>query len=439
MLFCAHEDMKEKLVIKGGKPLIGSVSVSGAKNAAVAILPAAILCEGRCEIDNLPNIDDVRLLAYLLGYMGADVKLNCTAVAIDTSGIKTHVIDNDAVKLMRASYYFMGALLGRFGKAEVNLPGGCAIGLRPIDQHIKGMEAMGAKVKTEYGKLVACAPNGLVGTDIFLDVVSVGATINIMLAAVLARGKTSIVNAAKEPHVVDVANFLNRMGAKVKGAGTDIVRITGVEKLHGCSYSIIPDQIETGTLMIAAAATRGDLTIKNVIPTHMEALSAKLMEMGVTVEEGDDTLRVTCQRRPKHVSIKTLPYPGFPTDLQQPTTVLLSTAEGASIIVENIFESRFKHINEIRRMGANVQIDGRVCVVEGVERLTGAPVRATDLRAGAALIVAGLMADGETEITGVQYIDRGYDHIEDKLKKLGADIHREQIKEIDEFDFTFGA
>lgn len=436
---CAHfgrfDRMKEKLVIKGGKPLQGTISVSGAKNAAVAILPATILCEGKFEIDNLPNIDDVRLLDHLLCWMGATTSLEKTKISIDTSGISKHVIDNNAVKMMRASYYFMGALLGRFGKAEVALPGGCAIGLRPIDQHIKGMEALGAVVKTEYGMLKATAPNGLVGTDIYLDVVSVGATINVMLAAVMAKGKTTIVNAAKEPHVVDVANFLNCMGAKVKGAGTDIVRITGVDRLHGCSYSIIPDQIETGTLMIAAAATRGDLTITNVIPTHMEALTAKLIEMGVTVEEGDDTMRVSCRKRPKHVNIKTLPYPGFPTDLQQPATVLLSTADGASIIVESIFESRFKHINEIRRMGANVSIDGRVCVVEGVERLTGAPVRATDLRAGAALIVAGLMADGETEITGVQYIDRGYDHIEGKLKLVGADIRREQMTEVDDFNF----
>jgi UDP-N-acetylglucosamine 1-carboxyvinyltransferase len=409
--------------------------VSGAKNAAVAILPATLLCEGECELDNLPNIDDVRLLNYLLRSLGAKTELKSNSIKVDTRNLNTYILINDAVKLMRASYYFMGALLGRFGKAEVTLPGGCAIGLRPIDQHIKGMTALGATVKTEYGCLKAEAPNGLVGTDIYLDVVSVGATINIMLAAVLAKGRTTIVNAAKEPHVVDVANFLNCMGAKVKGAGTDIVRITGVEKLHGCSYTIIPDQIETGTLMIAAAATCGDVTIQNVIPTHMEALTAKLIEMGVTVEEGDDTIRVTCNRRPKHVNIKTLPYPGFPTDLQQPVTVLLSTAEGASIIVENIFESRFKHINEIRRMGANVSVDGRVCVVEGVERLTGAPVRATDLRAGAALIVAGLMADGETEITGVQYIDRGYDHIEEKLKKLGADIRREKVEEIEEFDF----
>ena len=427
--------MKEKLVIKGGKPLKGRVAVSGAKNAAVAILPAAILCEDKCEIENLPNIDDVRLLDYLLVKMGAKTALDKETMTIDAGGVTEHVVNNDAVKLMRASYYLIGALLGRFGKAEVCLPGGCAIGLRPIDQHIKGMEALGATITAEYGMLKAQAPDGLVGTDIYLDVVSVGATINIMLAAVKARGKTTIVNAAKEPHVVDVANFLNCMGAKVKGAGTDIIRVTGVSELHGCSYSIIPDQIETGTLMIAAAATRGDLTIENVIPTHMEALSAKLIEMGVSVEEGDDTLRVTCKERPKHVSIKTLPYPGFPTDLQQPATVLLSTADGASIIVENIFESRFKHINEIRRMGAKVEIDGRVCVVEGVPRLTGAPVRATDLRAGAALIVAGLMADGQTEIEGVKYIDRGYDHIEGKLKKVGADIHREKLPETEEYDF----
>ncbi len=436
MRFFSHKKrMKEKLIIKGGRPLTGTVTVSGAKNAAVAILPATILCEGECELDNLPNIDDVRLINYLLGSMGAKTELNNTLIKVDTRELSTYILNNDAVKLMRASYYFMGALLGRFGKAEVALPGGCAIGLRPIDQHVKGMEALGATVKTEYGCLKAEAPNGLHGTDIYLDVVSVGATINIMLAAVLAKGKTTIVNAAKEPHVVDVANFLNCMGAKVKGAGTDIVRITGVDKLHGCNYAIIPDQIETGTLMIAAAATRGDLTIKNVIPTHMEALTAKLIEMGVTVDEGDDYLHVTCTKRPKHVNIKTLPYPGFPTDLQQPATVLLSTADGASIIVENIFESRFKHINEIRRMGANVSIDGRVCVVEGVERLTGAPVRATDLRAGAALIVAGLMADGQTEITGVQYIDRGYDHIEGKLRQIGADIHREKAEELEDFDF----
>ncbi len=427
--------MKEKLVIRGGKPLCGSVSVSGGKNAAVAILPAALLCEGVCEIDNLPNIADVHLLNDCLCTMGAKTVFINKLMSIDSTQLKDQIINNDAIKQMRASYYFLGSLLGRFGRAQVCLPGGCAIGLRPIDQHVKGMEALGAKVKTEYGVMKAEAPNGLTGTDIYLDIVSVGATINIMLAAVKAQGKTTIVNAAKEPHVVDAANFLNCMGAKVKGAGTDIIRITGVEKLHGCSYSIIPDQIETGTLMIAAAATRGDVTVTNAIPTHLEALSAKLMEMGIKVEEGDDTIRVTCKGRPKHVNIKTLPYPGFPTDLQQPATVLLSTADGASIIIENIFESRFKHINEIRRMGANVSIEERVCVVEGVEKLTGAPVRATDLRAGAALVVAGLMADGETEITGVKYIDRGYDHIEEKLKQLGADIHREAIDDDDEEEY----
>jgi UDP-N-acetylglucosamine 1-carboxyvinyltransferase len=427
--------MKEKLVIRGDKPLYGCVGVSGGKNAAVAILPAALLCEDVCEIDNLPNIADVHLLNDCLCTMGAKTMFMNKLMSVDAGSVKDRIISSDAVKQMRASYYFLGSLLGRFGRAEVSLPGGCAIGLRPIDQHVKGMEALGATVKTEYGVMKAEAPNGLTGTDIYLDIVSVGATINIMLAAVKASGKTTIVNAAKEPHVVDVANFLNRMGAKVKGAGTDIIRITGVERLHGCSYSIIPDQIETGTLMIAAAATRGDVTITNAIPTHMEALSAKLMEMGVKVEEGGDSIRVTCKNRPKHVNIKTLPYPGFPTDLQQPTTVLLSTADGASIITENIFESRFKHINEIRRMGANVSIEGRVCVVEGVDRLTGAPVRATDLRAGAALVVAGLMADGETEITGIKYIDRGYDHIEDKLKQLGADIHREKIEDDEEDNY----
>jgi UDP-N-acetylglucosamine 1-carboxyvinyltransferase len=427
--------MKEKIVIRGGRPLRGIVSVSGGKNAAVAILPAALLCESPCEIDNLPNIADVHLLNDALINMGAKTIFINSIINIDPSGVKNFVVNNEAVRQMRASYYLLGSLLGRFGKAEVCLPGGCAIGLRPIDQHIKGLTALGASVKTEYGMLKAEAPEGLHGAEIFLDLVSVGATINIMLAAVKAKGKTTIVNAAKEPHVVDVANFVNCMGAKVMGAGTDIIRITGVEKLHGCSYSIIPDQIETGTLMIAAAATRGDLTLTNVIPTHMEALSAKLIEMGVTVEEGDDTIRVTCTKRPRHVTIKTLPYPGFPTDLQQPATVLLSTAEGTSIIVENIFESRFKHINEIRRMGANVSIDGRVCVVEGVDRLTGAPIRATDLRAGAALVVAGLMAEGQTEITGVRYIDRGYDHIENKLKQIGADIHREQIPDEEEYEY----
>ncbi|MEG0914986.1 MAG: UDP-N-acetylglucosamine 1-carboxyvinyltransferase [Christensenellaceae bacterium] len=423
----------EKIIIHGGIPLRGSVDVTGAKNAAVAILPATILARGICVIENLPQIADVLIIKRILTEIGAEVEFdNHGTMTIDTTNIHTSKVTMNLVKRMRASYYLLGTLLSRFNEAEINLPGGCAIGERPIDQHIKGMEMMGANVTTEFGMLKAYAPDGLVGGDIYLDVVSVGASINIMLAAVCAKGQTTIVNAAKEPHVVDVANFLVCMGAKIKGAGTDVIRITGVEKLHGCNYSIIPDQIETGTLMIAAAATRGDVTVKNVIPTHMEALSAKLIEMGVTVEEGADFIRVKCDKRPKAVKIKTMPYPGFPTDLQQPATVLLSTAQGTSMIVESIFESRFKHISEIRRMGAKVSTDDRVAVVEGVERLTGAPVRATDLRAGAALVVAGLMADGMTEIHNVKYIDRGYDHIEDKLKSLGADIRREQIINVEE-------
>ncbi|HBU12513.1 MAG TPA: UDP-N-acetylglucosamine 1-carboxyvinyltransferase [Clostridiales bacterium] len=424
----------EKLVITGGKRLMGAVDVTGAKNAAVAILPAAILARGICVIENLPRIADVLIIKRILAELGAETEFDDDGtMTVDTTNILTSKVTVSLVKQLRASYYFVGALLSRFGDAEISLPGGCAIGERPIDQHIKGMKALGAEVVTEYGMLKANAGGGLRGGDIYLDVVSVGATINIMLAAVTAEGQTCIVNAAKEPHVVDVANFLTCMGAKIKGAGTDVIRITGVEKLHGCNYSIIPDQIETGTLMIAAAATRGDVTVNNVIPTHMEALSAKLTEMGVRVEEGADYIRVHCGDRPKSVHIKTMPYPGFPTDLQQPATVLLSTAEGTSMIVESIFESRFKHISEIRRMGAKITTDDRVAVVEGVNRLTGASVRATDLRAGAALIVAGLMADGVTEISNIKYIDRGYDHIEAKLNSLGADIRREKIAAEEDF------
>jgi len=422
------EFLIEKLVIRGGIPLHGEVNITGAKNAAVAILPAAILADGVSTIENLPNIADVLILKRILESLGSIVDFDPEAgvMRIDTTPVNTSRVINPLVKSLRASYYFLGAMLGRFGEAEIMLPGGCAIGERPIDQHIKGMETLGATVKTEYGKLVATSEK-LVGRDVYLDLVSVGATINVMLAAVRANGLTTIANAAKEPHVVDVANFLTCMGAKIKGAGTDVIRVTGVEKLHGCNYSIIPDQIETGTLMIAAAATRGNVYLRNAIPTHMEALTAKMLEMGITVEEGIDFIHVACDKTPKAVHIKTLPYPGFPTDLQQPATVLLSTAQGTSVIVENIFESRFKHINEIRRMGAKVSIDDRVAVVEGVEKLTGAPVRATDLRAGAALIVAGLMADGVTEIHNIKYIDRGYDHIENKLRKLGADIRREVV------------
>lgn len=426
--------MNEKIVIKGGIPLKGTVDVTGAKNAAVAILPATILARGICVIENLPNIADVLIIKRILAEIGAEVEFENGTMTVDTTNINTCHVTMNLVKRMRASYYLLGALLSRFGEAEINLPGGCTIGERPIDLHIKGMTALGASVDVKYGRVVASAPDGLVGSDIYLDTVSVGATINIMLAAACAKGQTSIVNAAKEPHVVDVANFLVCMGAKIKGAGTDVIRITGVEKLHGCNYSIIPDQIETGTLMIAAAATRGDVIIKNVIPTHMDALSAKMEEMGVTVKEGADFIHVQCTGRPKAVKIKTMPYPGFPTDLQQPATVLLSTADGTSMITETIFESRFKHIKEIRRMGAQITTEDRVAVVDGVEKLTGAPVEATDLRAGAALIVAGLMADGVTEIHNIKYIDRGYDHIEEKLKKLGADIRREEVVRTEDDD-----
>ena len=407
--------MADKFVINGGHALTGTVDVTGAKNAAVAILPATILARGVCVIENLPRIADVLIMKDILAELGATV---------DTSHLETSHATFELCKRLRASYYFIGALLARFGEAETCLPGGCAIGERPIDQHIKGWEALGAEVSVEYGKIRASAPNGLRGCDIYMDLVSVGATINIMLAAVHAEGMTTIVNAAKEPHVVDLANFLLCMGAKIKGAGTDVIRITGVKHLHGCNYAVIPDQIETGTLMIAAAATRGDVTLNNVIPRHLDALTAKLLEMGVIVDEGADYLRVRTKGRPRAVRIKTMPYPGFPTDLQQPATVLLSTAEGASMITESIFEQRFKHIHEIRRMGADIAIEDKVAVVHGVPRLTGTSVRATDLRAGAALIVAGLMADGVTEIHNIKYIDRGYDHIEDKLNSLGAEIIR---------------
>ena len=427
--------MKEKLVIRGGKPLHGEVSVGGAKNAAVAIIPAIILCDGECILDNLPDIDDVTVLKRTLIKMGAKIEtLSKHSLKIDPSTIKVNKVDFDIVTHVRASYYILGALMAKYNEVSVKLPGGCAIGLRPIDQHIKGFEALGAKVTTEYGMLHAVIPKGgLTGADIYLDCVSVGATINIMLAAVKANGRTTIVNAAKEPHVVDVANMLRMMGAKISGAGTDVIKVRGVESLKGVSYTIIPDQIETGTLMVAAAATNGDVKIKNVIPHHMEALSAKMMEMGINVEEGDDYIRVHGEKRHKAANVKTLPYPGFPTDLQQPVTVLLSTASGTSLIEENMFEARFKHINEIRRMGASVTINGRVAVVQGVERLTGAPVRATDLRAGAALVIAGLMADGVTEISNVKYIDRGYDHIEEQFIRLGADIHRAKVED-DYFD-----
>ena len=415
----------EKLVINVGKSLRGSVEINGAKNAAVAILPAAIIANtGKCVIDNIPDIEDVHCLERILKSLGCTVnKLDNNTLEIDSTDVNNFDACTEDVRRMRASYYFIGSLLARFKQARVELPGGCPIGVRPIDQHIKGFEALGAEVVIEHGAVKVKADR-LVGTNIFFDVVSVGATINVMIAATLAEGVTTLENVAKEPHVVDVANFLNTMGADIKGAGTDVIRIRGVKELSGCSYSVIPDQIEAGTFMISAAATRGDITIKNVIPKHLESITAKLIEMGVVVEEGDDSVRVTVDGELKGVNIKTTPYPGFPTDIQQPMSSLLSTVPGRSMINESIYENRHKHTDELKKMGANIKVEGRVALIDGVEKLTGAVVVATDLRAGAAMVVAGLMAEGETEITNIEHIDRGYPHIEEKFRSLGADIHR---------------
>lgn len=414
--------------INGGKRLEGAVTISGAKNAALAIIPAVILSGESCLLENLPEIEDVRIVEEILTSMGADISRTPDgSMRIDPSGISTFSVTGEMVSSMRASYYLLGALLGRYKKAEIALPGGCAIGQRPIDQHIKGMRALGADIVIQGGSVKARADR-LRGAEIYLDVVSVGATINIMLAAVAAEGQTIIANAAKEPHVVNVANFLNMMGANVKGAGTDVIRIQGGRRLHGCTYAVIPDQIEAGTFMIAAAATRGDVIINNVIPTHLEAISAKLMECGVTVSEGDDGrdffIRVSADKRPRAVNIKTLPYPGFPTDLQQPMMALLATAEGNSFIMENIFENRFNHVPELAKMGASISISSRTATVEGVERLYGAPLCASDLRAGAALVIAALAAEGESTISQIHFIDRGYEFLEHKLRALGADITR---------------
>ena len=414
--------------INGGKRLEGAVTISGAKNAALAIIPAVILSGESCLLENLPEIEDVRIVEEILTSMGAAISRTPDgSMRIDPSGINTFSVTGEMVSSMRASYYLLGALLGRYKKAEIALPGGCAIGQRPIDQHIKGMRALGADIVIQGGSVKARADK-LRGAEIYLDVVSVGATINIMLAAVAAEGQTIIANAAKEPHVVDVANFLNMMGANVKGAGTDVIRIQGGRRLHGCTYAVIPDQIEAGTFMIAAAATRGDVIINNVIPTHLEAISAKLMECGVAVSEGDDGrdffIRVSADKRPRAVNIKTLPYPGFPTDLQQPMMALLATAEGNSFIMENIFENRFNHVPELAKMGASISISSRTATVEGVERLYGAPLCASDLRAGAALVIAALAAEGESTISQIHFIDRGYEFLEQKLRALGADITR---------------
>ncbi|MBP2033856.1 UDP-N-acetylglucosamine 1-carboxyvinyltransferase [Clostridium algifaecis] len=414
----------DKLIINGGKPLFGSIEINGAKNAAVAILPAAILAsKGNCIIDNIPNIEDVHCIERILKSLGCSIKTNKNCATIDSTTITSLSANTDDVRKMRASYYLIGALLGRFKKAKVELPGGCPIGVRPIDQHIKGFEALGAKVKIMHGSVLVEADE-LIGTNIFFDVVSVGATINVMLAATLAKGVTTLENVAKEPHVVDVANFLNSMGANIKGAGTDVIRIVGVENLTGCSYSVIPDQIEAGTYMIASAACGGEVTIQNVIPKHLESISAKLVEMGSEIIEDGDSLTVKSNGRLKGVNIKTQPYPGFPTDVQQPMSTLLTVAKGRSIINESIWESRFKHVDELKKMGANIKVEGRTAIIDGVDKLTGAVVKATDLRAGAAMVIAGLIAEGTTEVLSIEHIDRGYPNIEDKFKAVGADIVR---------------
>ncbi len=416
------------MLITGGNPLEGEVRVSGGKNTAVAVIPATLLCDEPCTIENLPDIEDVHALVDILRTLGARVTyMPGEFMTVDPRPADGfHVSYRDSQRL-RASYYLLGALLGRCGRAEVFYPGGCEIGSRPIDQHLKGFAALSIDAEARGGRIAASTAQ-LTGNDVFFDVVTVGGTINVMLAAVKARGTTIIYNAAKEPHIVDLANFLNSMGAKVKGAGTDVIRIRGQQYLHGTTYAVIPDQIETGTLMIATAATRGDVIIRGCIPTHMEALSAKLLEMGVKVSDSDDAIRVRTVGGHRAVNIKTQVYPGFPTDLQQPMSALLTTARGNSIIQETIFEQRFKHLDEMRRMGAQVRVADRMAIIEGVPQLYGAPVTCTDLRAGAALIVAGLMAKGVTEIYEPEYIDRGYEHIEQKLRALGAEIRRETVE-----------
>ena len=418
---------KNKMLITGGKPLMGEITVSGGKNTAVAVIPATLLSDEPSTIENLPDIEDVHALIEILQLLGAKTEyVPDQYLKVYPEGATGCNVPYDFTKRLRASYYLLGALLGRGGHAEVAYPGGCEIGSRPIDQHLKGFTSLGATIE-DRGGLVCATAKKLEGADVFFDMVTVGATINVMLAAVKAQGTTVIYNAAKEPHIVDLANFLNSMGGRIKGAGTDVIRITGRQSLHGTTYTVIPDQIETGTLMIAAAATRGDVTIHGCIPTHMESLTAKLLEMGVRVTENDDSIRVRPQYEQRAINIKTQVYPGFPTDLQQPMTALLCMANGTSSVCETIFEQRFKHLDELRRMGAHIKLVDRTVLIEGVHEMYGAPVTVTDLRAGAALVVAGLMAKGITEIYETGYIDRGYERIEEKLRALGADIRREQL------------
>lgn len=418
----------EKFVICGGKPLKGSVRISGAKNAAVAILPAVLLADSPCTIENLPEISDVSSILKAMRALGAQIRMiNKTTVEIDPTNVNSFVVSKQMAEGMRASSYFLGALLGRMGRARVAPPGGCDFGTRPIDQHIKGFEALGAKVTFESG-MVEARSQKLSGSSIYLDVVSVGATINIMLAAARVRGLTVIENAAREPHIVDLANFLNSMGANIMGAGTSVIKIRGVEHLNGTTYSIIPDQIEAGTYMVAAAATGGDVMIENVTPKHLESIAAKLIETGAVIEEYDEAIRVRMNGRPKRCNVKTMPHPGFPTDMQPQIATLLCVADGTSMVTEGVWDSRFRYVDQLTLMGADIKVDGKVAVITGVKELNSAPVRAVDLRAGAAMIIAGLMAKGITEVEEIVHIDRGYENIAEKLTMLGADIKRVKIE-----------
>ena len=433
----------EQYIIKGGNPLVGEVVIRGAKSAALGILAAAIKTDGECLIDNMPNVRDTNVLLQAMEGIGArierkgDNEVVISGKDIDSAG--DLIVDNEYIRKIRASYYLIGALLGKYKKAQVVLPGGCDIGSRPIDQHIKGFRALGAEVKIEHGMIIAQAEQ-LVGSRIYLDVVSVGATINIMMAAALAQGNTVIENAAKEPHIVDVANFLNSMGADIRGAGTDVIRIKGVEKFHDTEYSVIPDQIEAGTFMMAAAATRGDVLIKNVIPKHLETISAKLSEIGAQIEESDDAVRVVATQRLCNTQIKTLPYPGFPTDMQPQMAITLGLSTGTSTITESIFENRFRYVEELRRMGANIKmVEGNTAIIHGVEKYTGATVAAPDLRAGAALVIAGLAAEGYTTVTQIGYIKRGYERFDEKLRALGGLIEEvNSEKETNKFIYKTG-
>ncbi len=425
--------------VKGGNPLSGEVEIAGAKNAALGILAASVMSNEPVVIENVPDVSDIRAILRAIENIGAVVKkIDRHTFEINGAMIKDAPIDDEYVKKIRGSYYLIGSLLGKYKRAEVTLPGGCNIGLRPIDQHIKGFRALGAEVRVEHGMIVAEAAQ-LQGAHIYMDVVSVGATINVMMAASMAKGMTIIENAAKEPHVVDLANFLNSMGAQIKGAGTDVIRIRGVEKFHSTEYSIIPDQIEAGTFMFAAAATKGDVTIKNVIPKHLESLTAKLTEIGCQVDESDDAVRVVATKRLGHTHVKTLPYPGFPTDMQPQIAVVLGLSAGTSIVTESIFENRFKYVDELTRMGAQVKVEGNTAIIDGVERYTGASIMAPDLRAGAALVIAALAADGFSQIHDIHYIQRGYEDFPEKLQSLGAEIACvENEEEQRKFQFRVG-